>query len=177
MSELANNVKNPSLEASERTGVTVTHVAARRGARASLDDAARAVFGVSLPSSPKAVEAKGALIVWTGPDQWLIVQKDETGLDHYAELAKAFNGLASLVDVTDSRTIFRIAASRPFETLLRSMGIDFHDNSFRPGDVAITHVSHLGVIVWRLPDGTAYDFACARTYSRDFADWLRKTAA
>ncbi|CAA2142909.1 sarcosine oxidase subunit gamma [Hyphomicrobium sp. ghe19] len=177
MSELANNVKNPSLEASERTGLTVTHVAARRGARASLDDVARAVFGVSLPSSPKAVEAKGALIVWTGPDQWLIVQKDGTGLDHYAELAKAFNGLASLVDVTDSRTIFRIAASRPSETLLRSMGIDFHDNSFWPGDVAITHVSHLGVIVWRLPDGTAYDFACARTYSRDFADWLRKSVA
>jgi methylglutamate dehydrogenase subunit D len=177
VSELANDINKASLEAFERTGITVTHVAARRGAGASLDDVARSALGVSLPSSPKAVEARGALIVWAGPDQWLIVQKDETSLDHSAELAKAFNGLASLVDVTDSRTIFRLATSRPSETLLRSMGIDFHDNSFRPGDVAITHVSHLGVIVWRLPDGTAYDFACARTYSRDFADWLRKTKA
>ena len=177
MSELANKTHTPSLEALERTGLTVTNVVARRGARASLDDVARAAFGVSLPSTPKAVEAAGALIVWAGPDQWLIVQKDEPGRDHFAELAKTFNGLASLVDVSDSRTIFRIAASRPSETLLRNMGIDFHDSSFRPGDVAITHISHLGVIVWRLPDGTAYDFACARTYSRDFADWLRKAKA
>lgn len=177
MSELANDIKNASLEAFERTGVTVTHVAARRGARASLDDATRATFGIPLPSAPKAVEAGGVTIVWAGPDQWLFVQNDETGLDHFAELAKIFNGLASLVDVTDSRTIFRIATSRPSEALLRSMGIDFHDSSFKPGDVAITHVSHLGVIVWRLPDCTAYDFACARTYSRDFADWLRKVKA
>ncbi|WP_045834887.1 sarcosine oxidase subunit gamma [Hyphomicrobium sp. 99] len=178
MSELASHTNTArASDLIERNDVTVTHVAARRGASASLDEIARAAFGVSLPSSPKAVDAGGALIVWAGPDQWLIVQKDEAGVDRYAQLAKTFNGLASVVDVTDSRTIFRVSQSRPSEALLRSMGIDFHDDVFKPGDVAITHVSHLGVIVWRLPDGTAYDFACARTYSRDFADWLRKAKA
>jgi sarcosine oxidase subunit gamma len=54
------------------------------------------------------------------------------------------------------------------------MGIDFEDTSFKPGDVAITHVSHLGVMVWRLPDGRGYEFACARTYANDFHDWLVK---
>jgi sarcosine oxidase subunit gamma len=97
---------------------------------------------------------------------------DET--DASAELAKTFNGLASVVDVSDSRAIFRVAASRPSDDLIRGMGIDFDDTVFRPGDVAITHVSHLGVTVWRRPDGSGYDFACARTYSRDFLDWLGK---
>jgi len=178
VSELANHTNTArASDLIERNDVTVTNIAARRGARASLDERARATFGVSLPSTPKAVEAGGALIVWAGPDQWLIIQKDEAGRDHYSELAKTFNGLASLVDVTESRTIFRISQARPSPVLSRSMGIDFHEDAFKPGDAAITHVSHLGVIVWRLPDGTAYDFACARTYSRDFGDWLRKAKA
>jgi methylglutamate dehydrogenase subunit D len=120
------------------------------------------------------VDTGSVMIVWAGPDQWLIIQPLESNVDQCAQLSKTFNGLASVVDVTDSRSIFRLPASRPSDALTRSMGIDFHDAAFRPGDVAITHVSHLGTIVWRLPDGSGYDFACARTYSRDFLDWLRK---
>jgi sarcosine oxidase subunit gamma len=154
--------------------VVVMHIAARRGARAALDDLARATFGTSLPSAPRVVEAAGVMIVWAGPDQWLIIQRQETGVDRSGQLTKIFNGLASVVDATDSRTIFRVAASRPSDALSRSMGIDFGDTAFKPGDLAITHVGHLGVMVWRLPDAGGYDFACARTYSRDFLDWLAK---
>ena len=177
MSELANTIDRERTSGiRERNDITVTHVAARRGAGAALNELAQATFGVSLPSTPKAVDAAGALIVWAGPDQWLIIQKEEAGRDPSAELANTFKGLASVIDATDSRTIFRVMQSSPSDALSRSMGIDFHDAAFKPGDVAITHVSHLGVIVWRLPDGTAYDFACARTYSRDFAAWLRKAS-
>lgn len=173
MSELIHDAKEESV-ISERTDVTVTHVSARRGARSSLEDLARATFGTSLPSTPRAIEAAGVIIVWAGPDQWLIIQRQEAGVDQSSQLAKTFNGLASVVDVTDSRTIFHISASRPSDALSRSMGIDFHDAAFRPGDVAITHVAHLGTIVWRLPDGSGYDFACARTYSKAFLGWLGK---
>ncbi len=173
MSELIHDVEAKGV-ISERTDVAVTHVAARPGARASLDDLARATFGTSFPSGPRAIEASGVMIVWAGPDQWLVIQPLESNVDQCAQLSKTFNGLASVVDVTDSRSIFRISASRPSSALSRSMGIDFHDAAFRPGDVAITHVAHLGTIVWRLPDGSGYDFACARTYSRDFLGWLGK---
>ncbi len=173
MSELIHDVKAKNV-ISERTDVAVTHVAARRSVRTSLDDLARATFGTSFPSTPRAIEAAGVMIVWTGPDQWLIIQPLESNVDQSAQLSKTFNGLASVVDVADSRSIFRLSASRPSDALSRSMGIDFHDAAFRPGDVAITHAAHLGTIVWRLPDGSGYDFACARTYSRDFLGWLGK---
>ncbi len=173
MSELTHDVEAKSV-ISERTDAAVTHVSARRGARTSLDDLARATFGTSFPSGPRVVDASGVMIVWAGPDQWLIIQPLDSNVDQSAQLAKTFNGLASIVDVTDSRSIFRISATRPSDALSRSMGIDFHDAAFRPGDVAITHVSHLGMIVWRLLDGSGYEFACARTYSRDFLDWLGK---
>ena len=82
MSDLVNDVKTKSGAAiSERTDVAVTHIAARRGAQTSLDDLARATFGTSFPSTPRAVEAAGVMIVWAGPDQWLIIQRQEAGVD------------------------------------------------------------------------------------------------
>lgn len=174
MSELVNGTAEKHAAISERSDVAVTHIAARRDARPALNEAARVAFGADLPSTPRAVEAGDGLIVWAGPDQWLLIEQQQSGIDPSVQLAKTFNGLASVVDVSDSRTIFRVAGAKPTETLVRSMGIDFEDTSFRPGDVAITHVAHLGVMVWRLPDGSGYEFACARTYSRDFLHWLGK---
>lgn len=175
MSELANGLPTKNrLAISELSELSVTHVAARRGATAALDGVVRTTLGVALPTSPRAVESAGVMIIWAGPDQWLIVQRREGNKDASEQLATSFRELASVVDVSDSRTIFRIAQPRPTDALIRRMGIDFQDDVFRPGDVAITHVSHLGVMVWRLPDGGGYDFACARTYSRDFLDWLSK---
>lgn len=159
---------------SELADLSVVHVAARRGAERALDEAARSVFGVALPSARRMVQAGNVMIIWAAPEQWLVMQPLAGSGDAAAQLAKTFNGLASVVDVSDSRQIFRLEMSRPSEALIRSMGLDFADNVFRAGDVAITHVSHLGVMVWRLPDGRGYDFACARTYSRDFLDWLER---
>lgn len=175
MSDIANalSAKN-DLAISEERDLSVVHVSARRGARAALDEAARAVLGAALPTAPRAINAGTVMIVWAGPEQWLVIQRAQAGVDPSLELGKAFQGLASVVDVSDARTIFRVSASRAPETLARRMGIDFDEAAFKLGDVAITHVSHLGAMVWRLPDGTGYDFACARTYSRDFLDWLRK---
>jgi methylglutamate dehydrogenase subunit D len=174
VSELADAVTvGKHLTISERSDVTVTHCAARRGARAALDEAVRSTFNVDLPSTPQIIGAGGTMIAWAGPDQWLIIEQRKDGEDATVRL-KALGGLASLVDVSDSRTIFRVSEGRPSDALVRSMGIDFEDSSFKPGDVAITHVSHLGVMVWRLPDGSGYEFACARTYARDFLNWLKK---
>src|ERR1700749_1535225 len=85
--------------------VAVTHVAARRGARVSLDGVARATFGAELPSTPRAIEVGGVMIVWPGPEQWLIIQPRQSDSDASVQLAGTFSGLASVVDVSDSRTI------------------------------------------------------------------------
>ncbi len=168
--QTANAAKQSAV--SELTDFSVVHVAARRGARQALDEAARSVFGLGLPQARRMIQAGGTMIIWAGPEQWLVMQPLSGNGDASAQLAKTFNGLASVVDVSDSRRIFRLEVSRPSEALVRNMGLDFADNVFRAGDVAITQVAHLGVMVWRLPDGRGYDFACARTYSRDFLDWL-----
>ena len=165
-------LKRNGLTISKREDVAVTHVALRRGMQAELEKRASAVLGVSLPATARAVEASGKLVVWAGPEQWLIIEPRSAGKDPSVDLAEAFKGAASIIDVSDSRVIFRVGGQKATEVLAPSMAIDFHDQVFKPGDVAITHASHLGVMVWRLPNGSGYDFACARTYAVAFAEWL-----
>lgn len=165
-------LKRNGLTISKREDVAVTHVALRRGMQAELEKRASAVLGVSLPATARAVEASGKLVVWAGPEQWLIIEPRSAGKDPSVDLAEAFKGAASIIDVSDSRVIFRVGGQKATEVLAPSMAIDFHDQIFKRGDVAITHASHLGVMVWRLPDGSGYDFACARTYAVAFSEWL-----
>jgi len=160
------------LSISIRDDVAVTHILARRGMRAAADERAWATLGVHLPSSPRAVECAGKMIVWAGPDQWLIIEPQTAVADASIELAKSFNGLASAIDVSDSRVIFRVSGPSAKDALSKGIPIDFHDRAFKPGDVAITHCAHLGVTLWRLADGEGYDVACARTYSSNLLDWL-----
>lgn len=165
-------LKRNGLTISTREDVSVTHVAQRRGARADLEARAKSLLGVELPFTPRVVEAAGKMVVWAGPEQWLVIEPRSGNADRSAELAEAFKGAASVIDVSDSRMIFRVEGASALEVLSPSMGIDFHDRAFKPGDVAITHVSHLGIMVWRLANGQGYDFACARTYSVAFSEWL-----
>ncbi|MFT3732459.1 MAG: sarcosine oxidase subunit gamma family protein [Hyphomicrobium sp.] len=175
MSELANgSIAESSSAISEHSDVAVTQIAARRDGRETLRDLARSIFGADLPLTPRVVQAGERMIVWAGPDHWLIIDKRSGDADPSAQLAKALHGVASVLDVSDSRTIFRLHKAHPSDALVRSMAIDFEDNAFKPGDVAITQVAHLGLMVWRLPDGSGYEFACARTYARDFFHWLGK---
>jgi sarcosine oxidase subunit gamma len=170
-------LKSNGLTISRRDDVAMTHVAVRRGMQADLDARASATLGLSLPSTPRIVEAAGKSVVWAGPEQWIVIEPQRAGSDPSADLAEAFKGAASIVDVSDSRTVFRVTGAKALEVLAPSMAIDFHDSVFKPGDAAITHASHLGVMVWRLPNGQGYEFACPRTYTEAFAEWLSDACA
>lgn len=170
-------LKRNGLTISRRDDVAMTHVALRRGLRADLDARASATLGVTLPNTPRAVEAAGKTIVWAGPEQWLVIEPQIAGSDPSAALAKAFSGVASIVDLSDSRVIFSVKGAAAAAVLSWSMAIDLHDQVFKPGDAAITHASHLGVMVWRHADGQGYDFACPRTYAVDFYGWLEDACA
>lgn len=165
-------LKRNGLTITRRDDVAMTHVALRPGLRADLDARVSATLGLTLPDTARTVEAAGQMAVWAGPEQWLIIGPLAAGTDPSAALAKAFSGVASVVDVSDSRVLFSVRGAAAREVLAPSMAIDLYDGAFKPGDVAITHASHLGVMVWRHADGQGYDFACARTYAVAFTHWL-----
>ncbi len=56
------------------------------------------------------------------------------------------------------------------------MPIDLHPRVFAPGSVAITHASHIGIMVWQLDGVPTYEIAVFRSFAQSLADWLAASA-
>ena len=59
----------------------------------------------------------------------------------------------------------------------RAVCIDLHPRVFRPGDVALTAIAHIGVQLWQLDDGPTYELAVFRSMAMSFWSWFEGAAA
>lgn len=166
-----------SFTAAPRETLTMASLAAARGKTDALADALRAAYGVELPRKPGRTEGNGLALVWAGPDQWLAVAERGAGRDLEIELKLKLAGLASVVDQSDGRVVVRVSGPRAREVLAKGVPIDLHPRAFKPGSAAITHASHIGVIIWQLDERPTYELAMFRSYADSFAHWLDEAAA
>jgi len=166
-----------NLNVAAREALTIASIAAAKGKKDALVAAVRAAYGVDLPNGPSRVEGKGVAFVWAGPDQWLAIADRNESRDLEAELKTALTGSASVVDHSDGRVVVRISGARARDVMAKGVPIDLHARAFKPGSVAITHASHIGVILWQLDDTPTYEVAMFRSYVDSFAHWLFESAA
>ncbi len=167
----------PNLAISARETLTMATFAAAKGKGEALRDAIRAAYGVELPGSGRRVEGNGIAVVWAGPGQWLAVAERGEGRDLEVELKTKLAGIASVVDQSDGRVVVRVSGPRARDVLAKGVPIDLHPRAFKPGDVAITHASHVGVILWQTDEAPTYEAAMFRSYADSFAHWLFESAA
>ena len=167
----------PNLAVSARETLTMASFAAARGKKDAMRETIRAAYSVDLPDRAARVEGKGIAFVWAGPDHWLAVAEREQNRDLEVELKAKLAGIASVVDQSDGRVVVRISGARARDVLAKGVPIDLHPRAFRPGDVAITHASHIGVILWQTDDAPTYEAALFRSYADSFAHWLFESAA
>lgn len=167
----------PGLTITRRETLTLASFAAIRGKEDALREAVSSGFGVELPASTSRVTGVGTAFVWAGPDQWLALAEREGGRDLETELKEQLAGIASVVDQSDARVVVRIAGPRARDVLAKGVPLDLHPRAFKPGDVAITHASHIGVILWQVDDQPTYEVALFRSYADSFAHWLFESAA
>lgn len=130
----------------------LVQVMARRGKAAALGKAAKQHFGTAAPSKPKAVTAGDSLLVWSGPDQFLVLSA-RTGMASPLEpLAESLAGLASLSDQSDARALIRIAGPSARDVLAKFCSLDLHPQEFPVGTAAATSIDHTAVTLWRGAD-------------------------
>ncbi|WP_036241078.1 sarcosine oxidase subunit gamma family protein [Mesorhizobium sp. STM 4661] len=127
-------------------------VMARRGKGAELAKAAKARFGMAAPDTPKAVQTKDATLIWSGPDQFLVLSKD--GKYAMNTLAPAFSGLASLSDQSHARALISISGAKVRTMLAKLLSLDLHPAVFQVGAAAATSIDHTSVTLWRGADQT-----------------------
>jgi sarcosine oxidase subunit gamma len=150
----------PGVQVRERHIGLLASVIARRGAA---------------PAAAAAIERlpdRAALtVLGVGPGHWWI--ESAASARSADDLQTMFEGVASVFDLTDSRVVFELGGPRIRDTLAKMLPIDLHPSVFRPGDVAVTIASHIGVTLWRTADARTadapqYRLAVARSYAASF---------
>ena len=134
----------------EIRNVGLIQVMARRGKAGETAKAAKAHFGVAAPETPKAVGTSDATLIWSGPDQFLVLSK---GSRHTIEaLAPVFAGSASLSDQSHARALIGVSGDKARAMLAKLSSIDLHPDAFPIGAAAATSMDHTSVTLWRGQD-------------------------
>jgi heterotetrameric sarcosine oxidase gamma subunit len=135
--------------------IELIQVMARRGCWAETVKAAKKLFGVEPPSTPKAVAGKGVTLIWSGPDQFMVLAPNSRAAERKDKLRKAVSGIASLSDQSDGRCLIRISGPRARDALAKFSSLDLHDAAFAAGTAATTSIDHTSVNLWRGADEAA----------------------
>jgi methylglutamate dehydrogenase subunit D len=164
----------------ERADDALAIVTARRGMAAELAKRVHAM-GIVLPAGPRRVAQGSLAFLGIGPGRWLAT------LDHGANtsqscdawtksLAHDLTGCASVVDQTDGYAVLQIGGAKARATLAKGIAIDLHPRAFRAGDVAVTRIAHIGVMLWQLDDQPTYAVSVFRSLAGSFWHWLSVSA-
>lgn len=156
----------------ERVGVSLCSVIARKSFNAQLADLVRAEFGVELPRTPHTTGPGAIEFIWAGPNQWLALSERYEGTAFEQRLRSSLGLAASTTNQSDGRTIVRIAGPRLRDVLAKGVHIDLHPCAFKPGDTAITSVAYINVHLWQVDETPTYDIAISRSFAVAFWEWL-----
>ena len=110
---------------------------------------ARKATARQLPRTPQTVEADGALLIWSGPDQFLVLSPRGSATEKARSL---FSGTASLSEQSDGRSLIRISGTRARDMLAKVCSLDLHPSVFPVGAAAATSIDHTSVNLWRGAD-------------------------
>lgn len=141
--------------------------------------AAADVLGVALPTVPcTCVEGSDTMLVWFGPEEWLVTSTLRGGEALEAQLREAVvdHGGAA-VDVSAQRTVVRLRGAHARDLIAKGCSLDLHPAVFGPGAAAQTMLALAAVVLIPLDDmGTDYRIVVRSSFAGYLADWLLDAA-
>jgi len=136
--------------------------------------AARAALDMDLPTQPNTVARAGdRFVLWLGPDEWLVVDRDES---RGGILGRLSAGLApfhrSIVDLSANRTTIGLSGQRARAVLAKGCSLDLHPRAFASGRCAQTLIAKAQVILHQTGDAPSYRLFVRGSFARYVAAWL-----
>lgn len=163
----------PGVTAIVREFAACVQISPWRGHRTSAARALHQSLGADPPSNPGAAQGAGAaIIVWGGPEGWLVV--DRTGQVAVEWLAEQLGGTCAIVDQSDGKVLIELGGPHARDVLAKGMEPDFHDTAFPIGSAAVGKLCHLACYVWRLEDH--FGLLVPRSAAGDVWHWLVESA-
>lgn len=133
-------------------GKHILRVEPKVGAAAVKEATGLALPGEPLSSSVSDEAGKQAVLLWLGPDEWMLVTPPEDAGKTAAALAKALDGHHQLADVSDYYTAIDVTGAKARELLMKLTTLDIHPRAFRAGQVTGTILGHANATLWLVGD-------------------------
>ncbi len=163
----------------ERAGLGLAAVIARKGGVGALAARVKERWGVDLLAGPRRDTSDALSLMGTGPGTWLATH--EQGAPRLLPaLRESIGDLAAISDQSDGYAVLRLTGPKVREALAKLVFIDLHPSAFEVGSVASTVAVHMGVTLWRLedgPDGAIFELALYRSFAASFWHALSESSA
>ncbi len=167
----------PGVVLSERTGLAIVHIAARKGRLAEVVEWLAAVSGAVPEDGPRWATGDGMVVVGCAPRQWLVLSQGARSTTAVARLTDALAGIGSVIDHSSGKVVFRVTGPRARDVLAKGCPIDLDPRGFGPGSAAVTEIAHIGCQLWQVDDGPTFDLMVNRSVAKSFWSWLTASAA
>lgn len=120
-----------------------------RGNAKKLKKPIQEVLKLSLPITANRWESNiDYQIIWLGPDEWMIITKEDKELAVKKKLDKALaEQFYALTDVTGGYTVIALQGEGLRDCLSYATTIDLHPSAFTPGDAAQTRLAQAPVLL------------------------------
>ncbi|QJP14493.1 sarcosine oxidase subunit gamma [Starkeya sp. ORNL1] len=164
----------PGVVAVVREDLAIATLAARHGTAGALKARVETAFGLTLADGPRAAGGPDLALLGTAPGRWLAVS--QTRADLADELADALSEEAAITEQSDAVIAFDLAGPRVLDLLAKGVMVDLDPAVFKPGDVAVTDMAHIGATLWRTAE-TGYRVLVARSFAPAFSRFLVASAA
>lgn len=116
-------------------------------------------------------------LAWMSPDEALLICPASEVADLLSTLESAVSDqFATLVDVSDARTVFEVAGPGAREVLAKLTPADMHPEAFAPGEMRRTRLAQVATALW-MPDPERIRLICFRSVAQYVTDLLALSAS
>ena len=134
--------------------------------------------GLEPPRTPHTGRSHaGAVILWLGPDAWLIEVPAEVEDAVAGKLKKSLSGChASVAIVGDAYVTLSLSGPRAADVLAKGMTLDLNPDRFSAGACARSLLAKVPVLLRRPGDAPDYEVSVPRSYADHARGWLKDAA-
>lgn len=131
---------------------------------------AEALGGLPTKVGDVVGDPSATAVVWLSPDEFLAIDKPDTGLAETLERTLADNS-GQVLELSANRTIIEVSGEAAELVLRKSCPLDLHPRAFQINQAYVTEVAQTPLILWRVAEHTWW-LAPRTSFADHVVNWL-----